>query len=85
MDRTAKVSDLTAKLSRCLAHVRNGETVTVCDRKTPIARFVPVSETAGRIRVREAIDTESLPVGPRNDLEEPIQVVTQLRADRAER
>ena len=85
MKRTAKVSELKAKLSGYLAHVRNGETVTVCDRKTPIARLVPVNDNAGGIKVREAIDAEGLPVGPRIDLKKRIDLVALLRADRAER
>ena len=37
----ATVSELKAKLSAYLAKVREGETVVVCERKTPIARIVP--------------------------------------------
>ena len=79
------VSELKAKLSGYLAHVRKGETVTVCDRKTPIARLVPLDDNARGIKVREAIDVEGLPVGPRIDLKKRIDVVALLRADRAER
>ena len=38
----AKVSELKAKLSAYLAEVRKGHTVIVYDRRTPIARLVPI-------------------------------------------
>jgi prevent-host-death family protein len=40
----AKVSELKAHLSAYLAYVRKGETVVVSDRRTPIARLVPVDQ-----------------------------------------
>ncbi len=40
--RTVKVSDLKARLSAHLRHVREGEEVLVCDREKPVARIVPV-------------------------------------------
>jgi len=36
------ISDLKAKLSSHIQFVRDGEEVLVCDRKTPVARIVPV-------------------------------------------
>ena len=85
MSQTVKVSELKAKLSGYLAHVRGGGTVTVCDRKTPIARLVPMGDQAGGLRVREAID----PKGPlpqrRIRLKKQVDVVELLRADRADR
>ena len=36
-----QISDLKAHLSETLRSVQRGETVTVLDRKTPIARLVP--------------------------------------------
>ena len=39
--KTAKVSELKAKLSAYLSDVRRGGTVIVYDRHTPIARLVP--------------------------------------------
>jgi len=39
--KSAKVSELKAKLSSYLAEVRSGGTVVVYDRTTPIARIVP--------------------------------------------
>ena len=42
--KTAKVSELKAKLSAYLADVRRGDSVVVYDRRTPIARLVPIQE-----------------------------------------
>jgi prevent-host-death family protein len=44
--KQVKVSELKAKLSAYLTEVRNGETVVVCDRNTPIARIVRVDQPA---------------------------------------
>lgn len=85
MRETAKVSELKAKLSRYLAQVRNGGTVTVCDRKTPIARLVPVDDNPGAVEVVEAIDADGLPIGPSIRLKKPIDVVALLRTDRDSR
>jgi prevent-host-death family protein len=37
-----RIADLKAHLSRYLKTVRRGETITVLDRDTPVARLVPV-------------------------------------------
>lgn len=47
-----KVAELKARLSEYLRRVRRGETVTVLDRETPIARLVPYSADAISLRVR---------------------------------
>ena len=39
--RTAKISDLKAKLSAHIEFVKNGEEVLIFDRNTPVARLVP--------------------------------------------
>jgi len=36
-----RIAELKARLSEHLRSVRNGETLTVLDRETPIARIVP--------------------------------------------
>lgn len=80
-----KVSELKAKLSGYLAQVRRGGTVTVCDRKTPIARLVPAEDQSGGLSVREAIDSESPLPRQRIKLTRQVDVVEILRADRAGR
>ena len=85
MNQVVKVSELKAKLSAYLAQVRRGGTVTVCDRKTPIASLVPVDEHAGEVEVLEATNAEGLPMGQRIRLKKRIDVVALLRADRGRR
>ena len=40
--KTVKISDLKARLSAHLQHVRDGEEVLICDRNKPVARIVPI-------------------------------------------
>jgi prevent-host-death family protein len=51
--KRAKVSELKARLSAYLRDVRNGETVVVCDRLTPIARLAPIEPDGGGFFVIE--------------------------------
>jgi prevent-host-death family protein len=51
--RTAKISELKAKLSAHIQYVKNGEEVLILDRNTPVARLVsvgPVEEYGERER-----------------------------------
>jgi prevent-host-death family protein len=41
--KNARISELRDRLSEYLARVRNGETVIVYDRDTPIARLEPIA------------------------------------------
>ena len=79
------VSELRAKLSGYLALVRRGATVTVCDRKTPIARLVRFDGDHGGLEVREPINAAGLPALPNVRLRQRIDVVALLRADRNQR
>jgi prevent-host-death family protein len=45
-----RIADLKARLSEHLRSVRNGGTVTVLDRDTPIARIVPIAAPTLDIR-----------------------------------
>ena len=45
-----RIADLKARLSEHLRAVRNGGTVTVLDRDTPVARIVPYSAPPLEIR-----------------------------------
>lgn len=85
MSQAVKVSELKAKLSGYLAQLRRGGTVTVCDRKTPIARLVPVGDQTGGLIVREAIDPEGPLPRRRIRLKKRVDVVEMLCADRANR
>jgi prevent-host-death family protein len=45
-----RIADLKARLSEHLRSVRNGGTVTVLDRDTPVARIIPVGTPSLEIR-----------------------------------
>ena len=40
--KSVRIAELKSRLSECLRAVRNGETIAVLDRKTPVAQIVPV-------------------------------------------
>jgi prevent-host-death family protein len=46
------IAELKAKLSGYLRRVRRGESLTVLDRSTPIARIVPYVEAAAPLHIR---------------------------------
>ena len=50
----AKVSELKAHLSAYLAQVRKGETVIVSDRRTPVARLVPLDQRTEGVTIERA-------------------------------
>jgi prevent-host-death family protein len=41
------MAELKANLRSFLRRVRRGESVTVCDRDTPVARLVPIEDKGG--------------------------------------
>jgi prevent-host-death family protein len=84
--KQTNVSGLKAHLSEYLAAVRSGETVVVHDRRTPIARLVPVGENAEELSITEP----SRPtVGPAKikppRLRRRVDVVRLLRESRDQR
>ena len=50
--KRAQIAELKAHLSKYLAQVRTGDTVNVCDRRTPSARLVPYVEADDGFAVR---------------------------------
>jgi len=67
--KTIGIADLKAHLSQHLRAVRRGETLTVVDRETPIARILPYEpETAGALTVTrrstKALRTGRVPLPP---------------------
>ena len=46
------IADLKARLSAHLRRVRAGESLTVLDRRTPVARVVPYEEHVTPLRIR---------------------------------
>ena len=81
------VSGLKARLSATLAEVRHGETVVVCDRRTPIARLVPVDQEAeGDVAIQPATGRlPSLRDLPPVRLRRKVDVVAALRESRNQR
>ena len=61
MKRKVRISELKAKLSEHLRHVRRGHTITVMDRDTPIAEIVPLpKERPGLTFVNRADPSQKL-------------------------
>jgi prevent-host-death family protein len=50
--KQVKIAELKARLSEHLRAVRNGETIVVLDRETPIAHIVPVRQRRA-LRIRK--------------------------------
>jgi prevent-host-death family protein len=48
--KSVRIAELKSRLSEYLRAVRNGETITVLDRETPVAQILPV-----RVRQRAAL------------------------------
>lgn len=48
--KQVRIAELKARLSEYLHAVRKGDTVTVLDRETPVARIVPITKSALRVR-----------------------------------
>ena len=77
-------ADLKTNLSRHLREVRAGETLTVLDRRTPIARIVPIDDQRGELVVRPAQGSlQDIPVPAPANLD--IDIVALLTEERAER
>ena len=53
--KKVRIAELKTRLSEHLRRVRRGETYTVMDRETPIARLVPYGAEAEPLRVRKPL------------------------------
>ena len=83
MSEEVGIADLKAHLSAHLRKVRNGETLTVLDRDTPIAQIAPITPAAAldvRKATRKPADL-TLPLPPST----PTDSLFALLADRASR
>jgi len=58
--KQVRIADLKARLSEFLRSVQRGETLTVLDRNTPIARIVPIRESTA-LRVRKPASGTAAP------------------------
>jgi prevent-host-death family protein len=54
-EKTVKVAELKARLSAYLRAARRGQSVTVCDRDTPVARLVPYEPQPAVLPVRRPL------------------------------
>jgi len=50
--KSVRIAELKSRLSEYLRAVRNGETIAVLDRDTPVAQIVPVRERVA-LRIRK--------------------------------
>lgn len=48
--KSVRIAELKSRLSEYLRAVRNGATVTVLDRNTPVAKIIPIQQPGLRIR-----------------------------------
>ena len=55
MKTTVRIAELKSRLSEYVRRVRRGQTITVLDRDTPVARLEPIDAAAARLAVREPI------------------------------
>jgi prevent-host-death family protein len=84
--KTVRIAQLKSRLSEHLRAVRAGETITVLDRNTPVARLVPV-EAADDVVITKpapgapALASVRLPKAPRID----VDAVEYLLEDRRRR
>jgi len=82
--KTVGVADLKAHLSEHLRTVRRGESLTILDRREPVARLVPVEQQSAGISLRPSrlrLQDVRLP-GPVGHLGD---VLEDLAAERGER
>lgn len=83
-----KIAELKARLSEHLRRVRRGESVTILDRETPIARLIPFTRTdplVVRPRRADAPALPDVPLPPPLTLDPGIDVVDVLLDERGER
>ena len=50
--KSVRIAELKSRLSEYLRAVRNGETIAVLDRETPVAQIIPVRERLA-LRIRK--------------------------------
>jgi prevent-host-death family protein len=83
--KRAKISELKAKLSAYLRNVRNGETVLVVDRTTPIAKLMPIEAEDEVVIVGPSGPTPALKRLKPVRLRKKIDIVELLRESRDQR
>lgn len=82
---TAKIADFKSRLSSYLQEVRRGGEVLILDRKTPVARVLPVSDTENDLLIRRPRlkgDLRKLKFPPLRQKIDVVKLVRQTRGDR---
>src|SRR5207247_9201595 len=69
--KSVRIAELKSRLSEYLRAVRNGETLSVLDRETPVAQIVPVREGVA-LRIRRPVP--GAPPPNRVRLPKPLQL-----------
>lgn len=75
---TVNIAELKSRLSEHLRQVRRGHTLTILDRKTPIARVIPYDEKTerGLLQIREPFPgspkLHQIPLPPLSGYEETL-------------
>ncbi len=69
--KEVRIAELKSRLSEYLRAVRNGETISVLDRDTPIAQIIPVRE---RVALRIRKPAPGTPPPNRVRLPEPLKL-----------
>ena len=82
-----RIADLKANLSRHLRSVRQGETITVLDRDTPVARIVPIETTANGLVIHPPkkpgrLADVPLPPRPKKLKTDPVALLLEDRNSR---
>ena len=73
--KQVRIAELKSRLSEYLRAVRRGETITVLDRETPVARIVPVRE---RVSLRIRKPAPGAPPPNRVPLPRPLEIGTDV-------
>jgi prevent-host-death family protein len=85
--KQVKIANLKAHLSEHLRSVRRGESITVLDRDTPVARLVPVGSSENGLVIRPAkthrkFSDIPLPPKPAGLKTDPVQLLLEDRQKR---
>jgi len=84
MSKSVRIAELKTNLSAYVRRVKRGETVTVMDRDTPVAKLVPIDASSSPLRVRRARKAFSEarmppPLKTRSDI---VELLIEERGDR---
>ncbi len=83
-DVTVKIAQFKAHLAKYLRDVRNGHSITILDRNTPIAKVISYQVSPGRLAIRKATrSVKDVKLPP--PLRKKIDVLTVLKEERRER